>query len=98
MPKSKKVEVAEAEREKSEKEKEATEHAIRDVKVRAMKIPLLSKNGVLVNQEEIHDEIVKEELAQKSSEIQIIPPQIAFYDNIFGRMLKICLNYSKEVD
>jgi hypothetical protein len=31
-------------------------------------------------------------------EVKEIPPTIKLFDKIYGRMLKICLNHSKEVD
>ena len=38
----------------------------------------------------------KSEAAQKAQ--LPVPPQIKAFDNIYGRMLKICQNHSKEVD
>lgn len=98
MPKSKKAEMAETEKEKAEREKLAAEEAAQSVKVKALKVPLLAKNGMLVNQNEVQEEIAHAAALEKQHETQIIPPNIAYYDQIFGRLLKICLNYSKEVD
>jgi hypothetical protein len=52
-----------------------------------MSVPLASKNGEAVS----NNQIVKKDERP-------VPPTIAYYDMIFGRMIKICMIYSKEVD
>jgi hypothetical protein len=37
-------------------------------------------------------------VAEVSKKRAKAPPQIKAFDNIYGRMLKICQNHSKEVD
>lgn len=98
LPKSKKqiaAEIEERER-KEEQAKRAAAEAAAEIKAKAMVVPVLSKNGKVLNKAaEGTEETVT--FVQHKPELPLTET-LAFFDSIFGRLIKICLNHSKEVD
>ncbi len=63
---------------------------------------LLAKGGRLIQSvfktNDKKDDKGHQEIQAPEKVVKEIPPTIKLFDKIYGRMLKICQNHSKEVD